>query len=208
MPLPTVQIWIKIFLKSSLVRINTVCNARLYALHRGGNFQVKSPQIVPVFSPLLPRLYLLGNQRPRTTTALLGWREGKIKVLKPHSPRNFPCHRVAGVANDWRITNKKNLKENAQGHKRLGYEGEQQTELLLMADYINSPPMFHEHFHLKIKYFMHLWEYTSYTCVYLQTCYNALPYVCFGHDGCTKLFLTFFLFCTDDAMYSRRNNAF
>ena len=49
-----------------------VCNARSYALHRGGNFQVKSPQIVSVFSPLLPRLYLLGNQRPRTTTALLG----------------------------------------------------------------------------------------------------------------------------------------
>ena len=41
---------------------------------------------------------------------------------------------------------------------------------------------------MKIKYFMHLCEFTSYTCVNLQTCYNALLYVWYGHDGYTKLF--------------------
>ena len=30
-------------------------------------------------------------------------------------------------------------------------------------------------------------------------------YVCYGHDGCTKLFSTHFLFCKDDTMYLRIN---
>ena len=44
-------------------------------------------------------------------------RKGKIKVLKPHISQHFPCHRVASVANDWCITNKKKyLKGKSEGH--------------------------------------------------------------------------------------------
>ena len=51
-----------------------------------------------LFILLLPRLYLVGNQSARTTTALLGHSEGKITVLKPCSPRQIPGPRLAGVA--------------------------------------------------------------------------------------------------------------
>ena len=67
-----------------------------------------SPAPSKVFSLLTPRLYLAGNQKPRTTTALDTTRTTQlpdtITVLKPHSPRHFPGPRVAGVTNDWCIT--------------------------------------------------------------------------------------------------------
>ena len=51
-----------------------------------------------MFNLLTPRLYLAGNQKPRTTTALDTTRTtqlpDKITVLKPRSPRHFPGPRV------------------------------------------------------------------------------------------------------------------
>ena len=86
--------------------------ARVYALHRGEIFWFKIPADSPappkVFSLLTPRLYLAENQKPLTTIALDSTRTtqlpDKITVLKPRSPRHFPCPRVAGVTNDWCIT--------------------------------------------------------------------------------------------------------
>ena len=68
-----------------------------------------SPAPPKVFSLLTPRLYLAGNQKPRTTTALDTTRRtrqlpDKITVLKPRGPRHFRGPRVAGATNDWCIT--------------------------------------------------------------------------------------------------------
>lgn len=72
----------------------SLCKARVYALNCGGNFLVKSPQIAPappkLFRLLLARLYLAGNQKSSTNTALLGHRKGKIMLLIPRSPWHFP----------------------------------------------------------------------------------------------------------------------
>ena len=59
----------------------------------GDFFRVKYLQIAPappktLFSLLLTRLYLARNQKPCTTTALLGQRKRQFTVLKPAVPSN------------------------------------------------------------------------------------------------------------------------